>query len=552
MLRIFEEAQSCKIVLDTPIDKDCELLKFHLERNFNSFEIIFSQVYSVNKEIINLLYEQIYQHHKVIKLIVHKYVLYRYLNSLGFHSSFESLLQDEVKRYHTLKAIVIGGSANSSDKILTILSNIDITHITVFIIQHVDPHYRGKFDQIISHQTGHRSAYAKDGETIQKEMVYIAAPDKHLEIKEGRITLSDAPKVNYARPSVSVSYYALAKVYKEHLLVIQECGYAEDGVDTLEYVKKMGALLVIQDPLECEATPMVQNAIAKGCYDFVFKQSDIIDFIVFLQANPKDWIAYGLESLKRRYEYDFTHYSRSLVRRRVVNFMQKYHLQNERDMIGLVLFNLRAFKAIFLDISINVTHFFREQISIKTMMYLMAKDFKKKYSFKVWSAGCSSGEEIYSMAMMLDNLSLLDKSILYATDYNSVVLEEAKNGLYAKEVYNLGRINSDPFLLKNHFESYFNVKKNFVEIDEKLRKKVHFFEHNLANDGSFNEFEIILCQNVIIYFNEALQKKVFQLFYDSLKFGGFLILGSSEMIPPHMQLLFKEYESECKIYQKVA
>ena len=208
-------------------------------------------------------------------------------------------------------------------------------------------------------------------------------------------------------------------------------------------------------------------------------------------------------------------------------------------------------KGFFLDLSINVTELFRDPLSFKKIKKLLLETYTKRSRIKIWSAGCSSGEEIYSVSILLDKLGILDKSIIYATDFNSVILEEAKNGIYAIDLYNRAIENFKMLDFESSLDEYVTKNSNYITIDEKIRKKTNFFQHNLLVDGSFNEFDIIICKNVIIYFEEKLLEKVFTLLYTSLKFGGHLVLGEAEMIHPLFARKFKQCNKNVKVFKKV-
>jgi len=152
-------------------------------------------------------------------------------------------------------------------------------------------------------------------------------------------------------------------------------------------------------------------------------------------------------------------------------------------------------------------------------------------SIRVWSAGCSRGDEAYSLAITLDEMGLLDKSIIYATDFNPRVLNEAKNALFSLDEFNEFKTNYQNSGGKLKFERYFTITDDFIQIKEKIRKKVLFFQHNLVTDGSINEFQFICCRNVLIYFDKILQKNVLKNIDTSLSKGGYLILGESETLP---------------------
>ena len=501
MLKFFTSDDTCSIILEMPLTSDdSELLKSLFSGKYISWHVEFGRIYNVDSSIVNILYEEIFINLKNISITTHSSKLNRYFNKLGFKAKFESLIKYDVINLDEIELVLIGGSADSSNKIIEIVKNITLKNITLVIVQHVESDRVGIFDTILQGYTNYKVSYARDLQKIQKNSIYIAPNNKHLKVENGFFSLSDDEKYNYSKPSISISYESFSAFYKNKLLVIQECGYVSDGVDKLEYLKENNSKLIIQDIDECEAKPMVKNALNINVHNYMFNLKDMITYINIIdnKVTKEVWIGF------------------------------------------------------FLEISINVTELFRHPKSLKYLEKILYENSKQMHNIKVWSAGCSSGEETYSVAILLDTLGLLDKSIIYATDFNSVVLEEAKNALYSKETYALAKNNFSEIGLNIDLDNYFIQNNNYVTINDKIKKKTLFFEHNLVEDSSFNEFNIIICRNVIIYFNDDLQQKVFQLFYESLKFGGYLVLGESEFVHSLFIDKFKRCSDNSKIFKKVA
>ena len=169
---------------------------------------------------------------------------------------------------------------------------------------------------------------------------------------------------------------------------------------------------------------------------------------------------------------------------------------------------------------------------------------------RIWCVGCSNGKEAYSMAILLDELGLLHKSQIYATDISPYVIEEAKNGLYPLEQIYKDEKNYNGAGGKNHFIDYFDLKGSYAKVKSYLSKSILFFEHSLTEDGSLNEFEFILCRNVMIYFKPELQNRVLKNFHHSLDRNGFLAIGKSEgMVLNSGEKYFSKYMDKEKIYK---
>jgi chemotaxis protein methyltransferase CheR len=282
------------------------------------------------------------------------------------------------------------------------------------------------------------------------------------------------------------------------------------------------------------------------------KDKSLYKKILNSEMSSSEWFSFLLDEVEKRYSYDFRLYKLDMVKRRVEIFLIKYDIATLKDAVPLILFEKSLFEALFFEISINVTEFFRNPVSFYHIKNFIDSTYKNSNYLKIWSVGCSSGEEAYSLAMLLDDAKKLDKSLIYATDFNRVVLENAKSAIYSNSGYNKLYKNLLTIDKENYIEKYIIKYDNFFTISEKIRKKVLFLEHNLIIDTSFNEFDIIICKNVLIYFDETLQRRVFTLIYDSLRFGGHLILGESERLSFELIDKFHVVNSQSKIYKKVA
>ena len=174
-----------------------------------------------------------------------------------------------------------------------------------------------------------------------------------------------------------------------------------------------------------------------------------------------------------------------------------------------------------------------------------------KARIKVWSAGCSVAEEAYSVAMMLKEQGCLHKSLIYATDVNRTTLKQAKNGLFGEAEMEEAK-NAAKEVCTIEIEECFERIDTFYALREEIRDKTVLFRHDLLRDGCFNEFDVILCRNVLIYFEESFQERVFELLYDSLSFGGVLMMGVGDSLPNRYANRFQTLQSGLKIYRKVA
>lgn len=259
-----------------------------------------------------------------------------------------------------------------------------------------------------------------------------------------------------------------------------------------------------------------------------------------------------LESVRFVYGYDFTEYAEASVIRRIRSFMETNRIGSLKELGRTVMKDESAFEHFIQEITVNVTEMFRDPQFYKSLRKNVVNRLATYPFIKVWIAGCSTGEEVYSMAILLREEGLLDRTVIYATDINQDALQKARDGLstissmknYTENYLKAGG--------KKSFSDYYKAKYNSVLWDKSLRQNIVFSVHNLAMDKSFNEFQLILCRNVLIYFNQSLQNKVIDLFYESLCPFGFLGLGNKEsLLFADKQKCFEETDKKEKIFMKI-
>ncbi|HEX9382416.1 MAG TPA: protein-glutamate O-methyltransferase CheR [Gemmatimonadaceae bacterium] len=259
-----------------------------------------------------------------------------------------------------------------------------------------------------------------------------------------------------------------------------------------------------------------------------------------------------LEGIFRHYGFDFRAYAYASIRRRLWKRIEEEGLASVSALQERVLHEPEMMEKLLLDLSINVTAMFRDP-SFYVAFRKHVVPMLRTYPFiRIWHAGCSTGEEVYSMAMLLREEGLYDRSRIYATDINEVVLKRAKAGIFPLERM---QEYTDNYLRaggKKSFSEYYTAKYGGALFDQSLTKNVVFSQHNLVTDRSFSEFNVILCRNVLIYFDKTLQSKVHSLFYDSLAMFGVLVLSSKET-PRFMahEECYEQIAPPEKIFRKV-
>lgn len=272
-------------------------------------------------------------------------------------------------------------------------------------------------------------------------------------------------------------------------------------------------------------------------------QSDISDEEVELIIND----------LYKWYGYNFSNYARASFKRRLNRLIMMDKLGNYEGLSRMLQSQPAYLQRFIEEVSVNVTEMFRDPHFYETLRNDILPILATKPFIRIWHAGCSTGEEVYSMAIMLQEANLLNRSLLYATDFSPRVLTAAKEGVFP---LNQMKLFSENYLKaggKKDFSTYYTANYGLAKFDESLKKNMVISSHNLASDSSFNEFQLILCRNVLIYFDKDLQDKVLQLFDASLEKLGFLALGTKENIkfsPIHKS--YKQWQDKEKIWRKIS
>jgi chemotaxis protein methyltransferase CheR len=258
-----------------------------------------------------------------------------------------------------------------------------------------------------------------------------------------------------------------------------------------------------------------------------------------------------LESIRFRYGYDFTEYAQASVMRRVDHYIKANRLSGIEELGKVLLTDEKAFAHFVQEFTVNVTEMFRDASFFLALREKVLGRLATYPFIKIWIAGCSTGEEVYSIAILLKEEGLLDRSLIYATDINQKALQAAKEGVFHLDLMKKYTTNYQKSGGRNSFSDYYMAKYDSALLDRSLRQNIVFSPHNLAIDASFNEFQLIMCRNVLIYFNQSLQNRAISLFYESLCPFGFLALGSKEsLLFSDKQKNFQEVDRRERIFIK--
>lgn len=260
-----------------------------------------------------------------------------------------------------------------------------------------------------------------------------------------------------------------------------------------------------------------------------------------------------LDALYMAYGYDFRAYARASIERRIRQFMSGTEYRNISEIIPRLLHDEEFFGRLVRYFSIPVTELFRDPWVFRAVREQIIPLLRTWAHIKIWHAGCATGEEVYSMAILLKEEGLYDRTTIYATDFNEEALDRARHGIYGLDRIKDATRNYQQAGGKRAFSDYYHAAYNAAQLDVSLRERVVFSNHNLTADGVFGEMHLVFCRNVLIYFNRELQDRVLGLFNESLVHGGFLCLGTKEDVQfSASRGSFRAVDAQARLYKKEA
>jgi chemotaxis protein methyltransferase CheR len=262
-------------------------------------------------------------------------------------------------------------------------------------------------------------------------------------------------------------------------------------------------------------------------------------------------IALLVDAIHKRYGYDFRNYAQASLKRRIRDFTRASDHETISDMIPPLLHDPAFGSKLIFALSVTVSEMFRDPAFFGFLRKDVIPHLKTYPFVRIWHAGCATGEEVYSLAIVLQEEGFYDRATIFATDFNELALDKAREGIYPLKEMKAYTSNYQRSGGTESFTRYYRTGYDAAIMDADLKKNITFANHNLVTDSVFSEVHLVLCRNVLIYFDRALQDRVLQLFHDSLAHGGVLALGSKESIRfSQVADFYKELSGKWKIYQK--
>jgi two-component system CheB/CheR fusion protein len=463
---------------------------------------------------------------------------------------------DCVQSQITFPVVGIGASAGGLQALLRFFENMPAKNGMAFVVVlHLSPDHESSADAIIRRATRMPVIQVTQPVLIEREHVYVIAPNLQLAMIDGFLSLSHLDRPRGAHVAIDIFFRTLAEVHGERAVAIVLSGTGSDGAVGLTRIKEQGGVTIVQSPGDAEHDGMPLAALRTGAVDFELPVTDMPQKLIELWENARNITlpASGdgeapiahlsapecaesaeealraiITGLRHNSGHDFQHYKRATVLRRIERRMQVRATPTLTAYSALLDQDAREYDALLADMLISVTNFFRDREAFEALeREIIPELFKEKKSsdeVRVWVAACATGEEAYSVGMLLldyaSELASPPSLQVFASDIDDDAITTARSGIYPSAIIT----DVPPVRLRQHFNKdgdRYNVRKN-------VRDRILFAAHNMLRDPPFSRLDLVTCRNFLIYLNREVQIKVLEMFHFALKPGGYLFLGGSE------------------------
>ncbi|MBF0233490.1 MAG: PAS domain-containing protein [Desulfamplus sp.] len=440
------------------------------------------------------------------------------------------------------------------------------TGIAFILVQHLSPEHKSILPDIIGRYTRMKVFEVTDGIKVMPNCIYIIPPKYDMAFLNGKLHLLNPTDIRGHRLPIDFFFRSLAKDQKERAIAIVLSGTGSDGTLGVRAVKGEGGMVMVQNPESTEYDGMPRNAINTGMVDYVLPPAEMADQLISYvnysfgkQTKPpvlsvpkaEDYLNKIFILLRAQTGHDFSQYKTNTIYRRIERRMAIHQIKEIGDYVLYLQKIPTEVTALFRDLLIGVTNFFRDpEAFVELERQIIPKLFAAKAVdgiIRVWSPGCSTGEEAYSIAILIaeyqESIKQNYKVQIFATDIDSHAIAIARAGIYPASIAT--DISADR--LQRFFRS--ESDGTLWSIHKKIREMLIFSEQNMINDPPFSRLDLISCRNLMIYLDGRLQKKIIPMFHYSLNPGGFLFLGTSETTG-EFNHLFTTLDRKLKIYQR--
>ena len=477
-------------------------------------------------------------------------------------------------RKSDIPVVGLGGSAGSIEALQRFFQAVpESTGMAYVVILHLSPDHESTLAEILQRCTAMPVAQVTEDVKVAPDHVYVIPPGKHLKMRDGCLGLTEFSPSKGTRVAVDGFFRTLADTHGPMAAGVVLSGIDGDGALGLKRIKERGGLAIAQDPAEAQEKGMPETAITAGVVDWILEVAEMPSRIVGYYENgkqlalppekPEDPDMPGesagnadenekafkevLKFLKARTGRDFSSYKRATILRRLGRRMQINSCHNIREYLDHLRNNTGEASGLLQDLLISVTNFFRDPEAFAALQPSLSRLLKNKETgdeIRVWVAACATGEEAYSIAILLDEIaSQLDsppKILIFATDIDRAAIDTARHGKYPET------ITTD--VSEERLRNYFTKEVKGYRIRRSVRETVLFAPHDALQDPPFSRLDLICCRNLLIYLNRDAQSRVFETFHFALRPGGILFLGQSETVEEMMQA-FGMIDKKHRVYE---
>ena len=436
------------------------------------------------------------------------------------------------------------------------------------VILHLSPDHDSQLAEVLQNEASIPVTQVTEQVRVQPNHVYVIPPNKNLAMKDGHLEISNMTSTAMRRAPVDIFFRTLAESHRERAVSVVLSGTGGNGSMGIKRIKERGGLCIVQDPQEAEYTDMPNHSLATGLVDYILPAAEIPkrimayrDQLKVLPVTPAEpelqrqteadeaALTDILTQLRVRTAHDFSNYKRATVLRRIARRMGVHELSDLAAYSQFMHERPQEANALLKDLLISVTNFFRDAAAFEALRReVIPKLFADKTvddQVRVWVAGCATGEEAYSVAMLLAdyslNFSAPPQIQVFATDIDETAVAAARHGIYTLN----DAADIPPELLSRYFvkesDDHFRVRRE-------IRERVLFAVHNVIKDPPFSHLDLVTCRNLLIYLNPKAQKRVMEVLHFALNPGGYLMLGSSESVDGAGDL-YAAVDKEHRIYQ---
>ncbi|MFZ6052744.1 CheR family methyltransferase [Halocola ammonii] len=453
--------------------------------------------------------------------------------------------------------IGVGASAGGLEAIYKLFNSPSPKNTSFIIIQHLPPHYKSNTSELLAKHSGQKVIEVKNDMSIQPGTIYVMSEKKNVVIKNGTIILEDSKEPH--NNVIDLFFSSIAQDYGAKSIGVILSGSNEDGTKGSDAIKQAGGCVIAQDPGTTFFGNMPASIITSGYADVVvapeFIMKEIKEYLnhkalysQFTDNNEKDLLEV-ISLIKDHSSLNFADYKRTTLVRRIIKKMNAGKFDSLPKYIEFLKEKPDEVKALAKEFLISVTSFFRDIEPFEILQETLPEVIKNKEPdapLKVWSIGCATGEEAYSLAMVIDEfLTEKKKSIevkIFATDVDHEALAVGSKGIYPKSI--------EKDISSGRLSKYFDKEDGKYKVKERLRQMLIFAEHDITKHPPYYKLDIISCRNLLIYLNPFLQKKVLSTLHFCLNDGGYLHLGPSESLG-NVKGSFKEISKKWKIFKNV-